>query len=100
MTKQAPTSLRIPKHLQDRVAKWAHEQAIPRNAAYVRLVELGMKAVGPHPGLNERPLPETGAFIATRHISEPIRNNGTNAVNVGVPMLTRKAFNPQPKKGK
>ena len=38
------------------VEKWAAENGLPRNAAYVQLIERGLKAAGPHPGLNERPL--------------------------------------------
>lgn len=57
MTTKPPVSLRVPQATQDRVAKWAAEQRIPKNAAYVQLVERGLKSVGPHPGLNERPLP-------------------------------------------
>jgi hypothetical protein len=56
VTKQAPTSLRIPEATRVRVEKWAAEQGIPRNAAYVQLIERGLAAAGPHPGLNERPL--------------------------------------------
>lgn len=71
MTKQPPTSLRIPKVLQDRVAKWAHEQGIPRNAAYVQLIGQGMKVNGPHPGLNERPLPKNLAVRPPTQLIHP-----------------------------
>lgn len=54
--KKPPISLRIPDATRVRVEKWATEQGIPRNAAYVELIERGLKAAGPHPGLNQRPL--------------------------------------------
>ncbi len=54
--KKSPVSLRIPEATMVRVEKWASEQGIPRNAAYVQLIERGLSAAGPHPGLNERPL--------------------------------------------
>ncbi len=44
------------------------------------------------------------SFSATRHVAEPLKNaRGTNAINIApisVPVLQRKTFNPQPKKGK
>lgn len=56
MTTKPPTSLRIPGATRVRVEKWAQERGMPKNAAYVQLIERGLKSVGPHPGLNERPL--------------------------------------------
>lgn len=56
MTTKPPISLRIPKATRVRVEKWAAERGIPRNAAFVQLIERGLKAAGPLPGLNERPL--------------------------------------------
>jgi len=39
MTKQPPTSLRIPEQTRQRVEAYAAERGIPRNAAYVELLD-------------------------------------------------------------
>lgn len=42
MTKQPPTSLRIPDQTKQRVHAYATERGIPRNAAYVELLDRGL----------------------------------------------------------
>lgn len=96
MTTKPPLSLRMPEATQVRVAKWATEQGIPKNAAYVQLVERGLRSLGPHLGLNERAAKPKPAKVT----NEP--SPKAPAVHVDVPVFERKAFNPQqkPTKGK
>jgi hypothetical protein len=71
---KAPTSLRIPEATRVRVEKWATERGIPRNAAYVELIERGLKAAGPRLCLDERPLrakPKLRVTKATPLLVEP-----------------------------
>lgn len=47
--KQSPTSLRIPEAIRLKVEAWAAERGIARNAAYVELLELALRAVEAKP---------------------------------------------------
>jgi hypothetical protein len=53
--KTSPTSLRIPEAIRVLVETWAAERGIPRNAAYVQLIERG---------LNEQPVRRPGKVAA------------------------------------
>lgn len=102
MTTKPPTSLRVPEELQVRVLKWAQEKGIPRNAAYVELIARGLKAAGPLPGLNERPLvgglPKAAAPKLPDTSRAKVRGPGTNT-RIAPPKLAS-TWRPHPKPGK
>lgn len=60
--KKPPISLRIPEATQTAVNAWATKRGIPRNAAYVELIERGLKLVEaprtPPPKVRPAPAPE------------------------------------------
>lgn len=44
--KKPPVSLRVPDALKVAVEQWAAARGVPRNAAYVELIQRGLKAAG------------------------------------------------------
>lgn len=97
--KHPPTSLRIPEATRTRVEQWATARGVPRNAAYVELIERGLKLA------TTSPLPTilNSAQVRSEPLldkaGEPVKLGGI-ALHVDVPLKPKREFNPQPKAGK
>lgn len=61
--KKPPISLRVPDATRVRVEAWATERGIPRNAAYVELIQRGLK-------LADAPFPKAPPTVAEKIVAE------------------------------
>jgi hypothetical protein len=98
MTKQPPVTLRVPAETRVAVEKLATSRGIPKNAAYVELIQRGLRAAGAK-SLASIPKTDAPALRKAAHRKVSITPDAAR-VTVSVPLHQPKPFNPQPKRGK